>query len=317
MKKGIFRILTVVAVTLSGLFAVVSDAKAETVTQKQASKIAELFFNAAYEQYVAQPKMVWNGRQLTTDRLFSPFYVYNHPKGGFVIISAENKAYPILGYSTKTTFDPNNLTDDEKALMKQFAHEIELIRYDERSPENAIAAWGNIRLYINKMLHNPYDTPEFRNLADDQRDAIEEIDRRNNWIMMPTAVEFPIYNPERYRDYTLDDVLVPEEEIPFKFYEDLLAEIEEDEKTRAAALEEMISPTKPVVKLLGGAHYAISFPENVKLSRVYSIDGGRMMERYYGDTNTMNLDLSSLPVGYYVLMAMCDDGKVYGIKLAR
>ena len=72
-------------------------ALAETVSQKHASKIAETFFNTAYGIHVAAPKFAWNGRQLTTDRLFTPFYIYNHPRGGFVIISAENKAFPVLG----------------------------------------------------------------------------------------------------------------------------------------------------------------------------------------------------------------------------
>jgi hypothetical protein len=60
----------------------------ETVSQKQASYIAQQFFNAAHRQVMAKPKLVYNGKRLTTDHLFSPFYVYNHSTGGFVIISA-------------------------------------------------------------------------------------------------------------------------------------------------------------------------------------------------------------------------------------
>ena len=43
------------------------------VSEKHASKIAETFFNTAYGIHVAAPKLAWNGRQLTTDRLFTLF----------------------------------------------------------------------------------------------------------------------------------------------------------------------------------------------------------------------------------------------------
>lgn len=290
---------------------------AETVSQKQASKIAETFFNAAYGQYMTAPKYVWNGRQLTTDRLFSPFYVYNHPKGGFVIVAADSKAYPILGYSKTNKFDKDKLTEDERNLLKKYAHEIELIRYDSRVPERAVAAWQNIPLHINKALNNPYDTPEYLALDDDARESLEAIDRRNSSIMMPSAVEFEIYNPEMYRDYTLDDVTAPAEEVPFEFFESFLADIAEEERSRLAALDEIISPSKPFVSILGGAHFSVRFPGNIRMATLYSLQGMKVMERYYKDTDTVNIDLSSLPSGFYVMMSLGEDGHVYGIKLYR
>lgn len=289
---------------------------AETVTQNQASKIAETFFNAAYGEYVAQPKLAWNGRQLTTDRLFAPFYVYNHPKGGFVIISADTKAYPIIGYSKTSRFDKDHLTENEKELLKKYAGEVEMIRYDSRSPERAIAAWQNLPLYIHRVLENPYDSPEYESLDDEQKEFIESIDRRNNSIMLPAAVEFEIYRPSYLRDYTLDEVLV-EDDIPFKFYEDFIQQIKQEEQLRMASLDEIISPSHPVVDILGGAHYSIRFPSDMKLAAIYSLSGNKVMERYYKNTDTINLDISALPSGFYALLALGSDGKVYGIKLYR
>ncbi len=314
MKK-LKRILTASLVACISMFG--SVAHAETVTQKQASQIASTFFNAAYGEYTAKPKMVWNGRQLTTDRLFAPFYIYNHPKGGFVIIAADSKAYPVLGYSRTSKFDKEKLTDNERKLLEKYAHEIELIRYDSRIPERAIAAWQNLPLYINKALHNPYDTPEFDVLDEDARENLESIDRRNNSIMMPSAVEFDIYNPDNYRDYTLDDVTAEAEYIPFKFYEDFLAEVAEEERKRLAALDEIISPTRPVVANLGGAHFSIRFPINMRMVRVYSMEGSKMLERYFKDIDRVNLDLSALPAGFYAVLALGEDGRVYGLKLYR
>lgn len=315
MKR--FRNIIIRALCAVACIASAWGARAETVSQKQASRIAEAFFNQAYGVYVAAPKMVWNGRQLTTDRLFSPFYVYNHPKGGFVIIAADSKAYPILGYSKTRKFDKDRLTDEERELMTRYAHEIELIRYDSRIPERAVAAWQNLPLAINKVLSNPYDTPEYEALNEEGRDFIEAIDRRNNSVMMPSAIEFDLYDPSRYRAITLDDVTMEAEEIPFSFYEGFIEEIRQEEEARLLALDEIISPSEPVVSILGGAHYAIRFPVPMKLAYVYSVQGSKVMERYYPGTEMVNIDLSALPQGFYVLLALGEDGREYGIKVYR
>lgn len=293
------------------------SASAETVSQKQASKIAETFFNAAYGQYVSTPKLYWNGRQLTTDRLFSPFYVYNHPKGGFVIIAADNKAFPILGYSKSVNFSREKLGDDEYTLLQKYAREVELIRYDSRTPSRAIDAWGNIAAYIANTLENPYSSPEYRALTDEDKEDLETIDRRNGWIMFPSAVEFEIYDPDLYRDYTLDDVLSEQEDVPFKFFEDFLTEIRNEELSRAAAIEEILAPTKPVVKYLGGAHFEIYIPENVRMMRVYDMNGARKIEKTYSESNTINADLSNMVPGFYVAMILSEQGHIYGLKLYR
>lgn len=318
------RIFRASAIVLVAILTIASHTymRGENVTRKEAQKIAETFFNANYGEYVASPKLAWNGKQLTTDKLFSPFYVFNHPKGGFVMIASDNKAYPILAYSRNKSFDLDKVGDDERELFSQFAHEIEIIRYDDRWPGRAVEAWGDINRYIAKILEHPYDTPEYRQLSEKSRERIEEMDRRNSWIVMPTAVEYPVYDPENYRGYRLDDVLTTDEgieveEAPFSFYENFIREIRQEEEARLAALDEIVSPTEPIVKHLGGAHYIIELPENARLLRVYTIDGTRKVESYYHDTRAVSLDLSSLSTGYYVMMILGEEGHVYGFKIAR
>lgn len=133
---------------------------AETVSQKEALKLATQFFNAANGNVMAPPKMVFNGRKLTTGRLFSPFYVYNHPIGGFVIIAAENKAFPILAYSLKDTFNPNNIDGSLKALLTLYAMHIEKIRYDSSPVTEAVEAWTDIPHYIDSTLNSPYNATD-------------------------------------------------------------------------------------------------------------------------------------------------------------
>ncbi len=294
------------------------DIKGETVSQKEAMKIAQSFFNTLYGEVTAPPKLVWNGRQLTTDRLFNPFYIYNSTKGGFVIISAENKAYPVLAFSRDNGFSREKLGEEENNLLKQYAREIELIRYDSRIPTSALYAWQNLPSYLDKTIKSPYSTTEFNNLSEERKEKIETIDRRNGWIVMPTAVEFVLFNPDDYREITLDDLLEDKnEEIPFSFYEDFLETVRRESKARDMMLEEMLSPTKPVVKSLGGGHFEISFPESISLMKVYSLNGMLGTERYFKETPVVNIDLSALVPGFYAGLVLSDSGKIYSFKLYR
>lgn len=133
---------------------------AETVSQKQAKELAQKFFDHAYHESTAPVNLVYNGKRLTTDRLFTPFYVYNQPRGGFVIIAAENKAFPILGYSLKSNFNPDALSEYEQAWLRSFARDIELIRYQPEVPEEAIFAWQNYPEYVVGILDSIYDATD-------------------------------------------------------------------------------------------------------------------------------------------------------------
>lgn len=164
-KRSIHRLLILILVMVATITG--NEVCAETVSQKTASNIAQQFFNAINGRITAAPKMVYNGRKLTTHRLFNPYYVYNSPAGGFAIISAENKAYPILAFSREGSFDPNYISDKMKALLTLYANHIEAIRYDSRVPQKAIAAWGDIRNHIAEIISAPYDATDSR-LNDDE-----------------------------------------------------------------------------------------------------------------------------------------------------
>lgn len=310
------RIITIaVMVVICNLF---FSAEAETVSQKQARQLASTFFNTMYEEVTPEPKLVWNGRELTTNRLFTPFYVYNSPRGGFIVISAENKGFPVLAYSRSRKFDKGALTDEERNHFQRFAREIEIIRYDTRNPSRAIAAWTNIPEYFRQMLDTPYDTPEFQALTDESKEEIELMDRKNSWIIMPSAVEFEIYDSDRYRNYNLDDVLGDDsEDIPFQFYEDFISDIADEERARVASYEKILINPDPVLRYEGGGHITLKLPENGKLLRVYRIDGRRMQERYFKNSDTLFADLSGMPAGFYIILAMTDSGKIYGFKVRR
>lgn len=294
---------------------------AETVSQREAKVIASTFFNAVYGEVTKEPKLLWNGRQLTTDHLFSPFFVFNHDRGGYVIISGENKAFPILAYSTKRKFDRSSLSDTEKEWLKKYAREIELIRYDPRQPVSAIEAWQDIRGYIAKMITSPYtDNQQFTALENEDREELENLDRSGNQILMPSAVEFQLFDKKRYRDINLDDVTADEHEgqyIPFSFFENFIKEINEEKAAAEKEFELSISEEKPIITALGSGSYQISFPENIRLAKIYSMQGLQIGERYFKESHEAFINLEGEQRGYYVAMILSDTGKTYGIKLAR
>ncbi len=285
-----------IAVGLQSVFA-------ETVSQKEASRIAEKFFNAAAGQVMAKPKLVYNGKRLTTDRLFTPFYIYNHPAGRSVIISAENKAMPILGYSLKSGFSPDHADVEINKLLSQYARDIEYIRYDSRIPSDAIAAWGDIADCIDYSLNRYFQDSEFRRIESDG-----EI-----WIMREEATEFPgiAQKPEENPEE-------PEDEYePFKFHDLFMAETTAEREKRLAMFDEKINITEPVVTPVGDGHYQIRLPRPVRMARLYNMEGALVRMLTYHDTDTAVFNLDSEPRGFYIALLNDVDGRPYGFKLHR
>ncbi len=56
------------------------------------------------------------------------YYAFNIKGGGFIIISGEDRANQVLGFSDKGHLDFNNLPDNFKALMRSYKEEIEFLQ---------------------------------------------------------------------------------------------------------------------------------------------------------------------------------------------
>ena len=55
-------------------------------------------------------------------------YIFSKGKEGYVILSADEIAYPMLGYSDSGIFDPNNIPPQLECLLEQYALQIEYAR---------------------------------------------------------------------------------------------------------------------------------------------------------------------------------------------
>lgn len=368
------------AATAAGAFVV--PAQAETVSQREALARATTFFNAARGQVMSQPKLAYTGKRLTTQNLFVPFYVYNHPTGGFVIISAENKAYPILGYSLTENFDESRMTPAQRALLRSYARDIERIRYDSRIPYEAIEAWNDYPHFVDRLLHSAYDATDptispaevigvLETVVDSDDAALasstytpsqweELIDselsanlsaaigiyepagapgegeyrptvvhgRRGDYYRLtldtPNSSLYRLFATEYLSDgeiASLGNVTRPEteveEEAPFRFYEDFIAETRAEREREQTAIEEALIVREPLALRLGGGHFEIRMPENIDLVRVYNLAGSNVRQYRFADTSVASLDLSPEPAGMYIVLLRGVSGKTYGLKVAR
>lgn len=385
MRKNLFSYYILqVFLPLMMLVAGIPAARGEIVTQKQAQSLAQQFFNEVYKEKVAPVKMVYNGKRLTTDRLFTPFYVYNEPRGGFVIISAENKTFPILAYSLKENFNPDALSEAERGWLASYAADIELIRYDSRVPDEAIEAWGNFPQYIVDILKSPYDSTDtnlsYEEVTDDLKIllAIEDSSREgefsayytpSQWRSMindelkrkgNVAIGYVDFNkkvypgivhgrqgdyyrinfgknnswlvrmmPSEYLGERLVSLLekplytVPEieEEPAFDFYESYISQHVSDAFPSTNSIAESklsIISDEPIVKSIGGGHFDIVLPENVRLAMLYNLNGSHLGRKTYGGSDrTAHINLEGEPTGFYIAVLIGESGRNYGVKLWR
>lgn len=279
VMKSILRHITLLFLSILCL----NQVKAETVSWKEASKIAEMFFNAVSRQVLSKPNLVFNGKVFTTDQLFSPFYVYNHPKGGFVIISAENKAMPILGYSLKSKFDPESLDSISRQLLADYARDIEYIRYDGRMPYEAIEAWTDLPHYINSSL-NDYERSGFEQLNHDE----------SVWIMRHRATEF-------------QNIGVSE----------TVSDTRSDHPQHQEQLTTGINLNEPKLRYVGRGHFELQLSDPVRLVRLYNLAGVLIRELTFRDTDTATFNLDSEPPGFYYALVYDVNNRTYSFKLCK
>ena len=121
MRRYYFLSLLLSCLTLMGW--------AERIDQEVAHQIAQTVVNG-----YSQGKLRSSSRQLSlvyaaatgvesttlrsaTDLKEADYYVFNvQADGGFVIVSGDDRAYPVLGYSEKGRFDPDNIPTNLRGM---------------------------------------------------------------------------------------------------------------------------------------------------------------------------------------------------------
>lgn len=252
---------------------------AETVGMKQAKAMAQNFFNESRHYVTAPVSYVYNGKDLTNQRLFTPFYVFNSPAGGFVIISAENKAFPILAYSLKQKFDKDKMIPMVKSALSDFARDIDMIRFDSRIPSDAIEEWVTYPNVVFDIFENP-ENDDYYAASFDVEDGV--------WMVRRYATEFDFETSE-----PVEYALVPVEEMKIDL------------------------PEAPVVTPNGGGRFALTLPQEIDRVIIYNVAGAPVIQKKFRNTNTAFVDLAGEPNGFYIALLIDKSGVRHATKLYR
>ena len=116
MKRTLLLLLTVILSTV---------AMAENVTSEQALEQARNFIQKREADGSRPRRGASAAQQLSPAKQVSGLYVFNIANnGGFVIVSNDDVAIPILGYSDSGSIDPDNMPENMKAWLQGYADEI-------------------------------------------------------------------------------------------------------------------------------------------------------------------------------------------------
>jgi len=137
MKKVLFILLMLPGI----LFAA-------PVNPNLAQQVAQNFISTTGDslnaQQAAQPHRLRRVAKHTTDN--QPYYIFNKEDGGFVIISGDDCATPILGYSNEGGIDLDNMPIQLEELLNAYALEI------QEAVDNNLQATDNVREQWNSYL---------------------------------------------------------------------------------------------------------------------------------------------------------------------
>ncbi|MCK5743073.1 MAG: Spi family protease inhibitor, partial [Chlorobi bacterium] len=125
----------------------------KAINKSEARQIAINFFNGNIDynstmdinlSYSCNSVNTSSENKINDNRL-TYYYVFNNEEKGFVIISGDDNASPILGYSNKNSFNPDNMPANLRKWLESYKEQIRYII------ENNIGATENIKKQWQKI----------------------------------------------------------------------------------------------------------------------------------------------------------------------
>ena len=109
------------------------SAFAGPVTMEKATEKASAFFRARGVGDQSTISLAYQCRQVATTGMAVPakdayYYVFNNNNNGFVVVSGDDCAEDVLGYSESGSFDANNIPENLRGLLDYYSTEIEWAR---------------------------------------------------------------------------------------------------------------------------------------------------------------------------------------------
>lgn len=120
-------------------------AVALNVSQETARRAAAAFSSSG-TRGGGKVSLVWDGTDSSTRSSSQPpFYVFNIDGGGFVVISGDDAAAPVLGFSDEGSFSCEGMPSNVRGWFKGYADQMEYIRRNGIASGKAVARlWEDI-----------------------------------------------------------------------------------------------------------------------------------------------------------------------------
>ncbi|MDD4603466.1 MAG: C10 family peptidase [Bacteroidales bacterium] len=142
MKK-----VTLILTVLSIFFAL--NASAKLVGLKDAKQVGKNFYferlTNNLHQVVSYNSLTIKDEFVEKDNNAPLYYVFNFTGKGFIIVSADDACYPVLGYSFETSFSQENLPENISGWLSNYKYEINSVREGNLQPNAAISTeWSKL-----------------------------------------------------------------------------------------------------------------------------------------------------------------------------
>lgn len=98
------------------------------VTRDEAAEIAQLYLDKSTVSLVGSDASITSLRNNRNEGALPSYYIFKGEKTGFVIVSANKAAYPVLGYSRDETLDINHLPCGLRMMLNGYQQDINVSR---------------------------------------------------------------------------------------------------------------------------------------------------------------------------------------------
>ena len=141
MKKLLFLLLTVI-MTLT--------VNAERVSKQEALLKAQQFMP---NKQFGEAKTFARGEKADSPAEYEAFYIFNvGNKGGFVIVSGDDRTEPILGYSDRGSLNPDSVPDNVKWLLGYYERVLTAIANDKNYTRPARTRGAEERAKVETLM---------------------------------------------------------------------------------------------------------------------------------------------------------------------
>ena len=162
MKKIAFAI---------ALFLIVVGVQAEPVMVDKAAAVAKSFFRTVSGDCVSEAELAYTAYSFVDGEEVETFRIYNIG-GGFVIVSADDRVKPVLGYSTEHNFIAEKMPENLRGLLQSYSDEISEVKKHIAEADDVLRAkWQSLENGTYKPVKSGSSVPA---LLDDSTGI-------NNW----------------------------------------------------------------------------------------------------------------------------------------